>query len=242
MAINVDVAYNGNTIATLENVASAPITYGGNTIATLSDAGTKTLTCAGKMMSTDVVIGSKTLNCAGKVMASDILVTAESASTELYLIKNGIVQSGFTFTGAGHRYDTGGTVTPSITYEEQYGRIAALSDTVTTRKGSIYYSNSLASIISNYTMWHVRCLRYLRGNSNAKIYIGTYVEAGSTSYAPSNFKDYVYKATTSDSEVVLVENTMTSASFVNNVCFAFAWSVPSNGNSYGVYIYDVWLS
>lgn len=87
MAINVDVTYNGNSIATLENVASAPITYNGNTIATLTDAGTKTLSCAGKMMATDVAIGGKTLSCAGKIMASDVLLTSTVVDTKLYLIK-----------------------------------------------------------------------------------------------------------------------------------------------------------
>lgn len=242
MAINLNVTYGGNTLVTLENQSSVPITYNSAT-ATMTEAGVWTLPCANKLMATNLGVGNKTLACGGKVMSSNIVLTAESASTELYLIKNGIVQSGFTFTGAGKRYDTGNTVTPSITYESTGGgRIAALSNTVTNRKGSIYYSNSLASIISNYTMWHVRCLRYLRSNTNAKINIGTYVEAGSTSYAPNNFKDYIYKSTTSDSDVVLVENAMTSASYVNNVCFAFAWSVPSNGSNYGVYIYDVWLT
>lgn len=109
MAINVDVAYNGNTIATLENVASAPITYGGNTIATLSDAGTKTLTCAGKMMSTDVVIGSKTLNCAGKVMSSNVIITAESAFKELNILSGVTEVNGSPWIMRTMRYNTSST-------------------------------------------------------------------------------------------------------------------------------------
>ena len=162
---------------------------------------------------------------------------------DLYLIKNGIVQSGFTFTGAGKRYDTGSTVTPSITYQTtDGGRIAALSQTTSTRKGSKYYSNSIANIIQDYSALHIKCLRYLRGNTNAKITIGTYVEAGETSYAPSNFKQSITKTTSDDSSVVQLDISLSSSSFVSNVCVCFAWSVPSNGSNYGVYIYDVWLS
>lgn len=85
MAINLDVTYDGNTIATLENQASVPIIYNNATIATLSAAGTNTIACANKLMATDLIIGDKTLACAGKVMSSNIGLTATAASTRLYL-------------------------------------------------------------------------------------------------------------------------------------------------------------
>ena len=163
-------------------------------------------------------------------------------SSELYLIRNGIVQNGFTFTAAGKRYNTSGEVTPTVTYNATDHCLEVLAYTSSTRKGSIYYSNSLESIISNYTTLHVKCKRILKDNSNAAITIGTYVEAGSTTYATSNFKDRVSKSRTSDSEMVQLDIPLTSASVVSDVCVAFAFSVPSTGSTYGCYIYDVWFS
>lgn len=87
MSINVDVSYNGNTIATLSDQISVPVTYGGNTIVTINSAGIKTLGCANKYMSTNVGIGSSILNCSGKIMSTDIVLTATEADTKLYLIK-----------------------------------------------------------------------------------------------------------------------------------------------------------
>ena len=141
MSVNVDIKYNGASIASLSNQASVGINYDGETLATLSSAGTKTLLCDGKLMATDVQIGSKVLNCAGKIMGGNIEVIATDAA--FYLIQNGTAKVAFSANNVPNsssyakRNPTVGTATNAITLNQPtkssgngYGGSYATSGTV----------------------------------------------------------------------------------------------------------------
>ena len=75
------ITYNGNEISAVDEAAPVSVAYNSETIATLNDGDTKTLVCHGKVMGSDVVIGSKTLNCNGKLMQGDIVVELVGSAT-----------------------------------------------------------------------------------------------------------------------------------------------------------------
>ncbi len=75
------ITYNGNEISAVDETAPVSVAYNSETIATLNDGDTKTLGCHGKVMASDVVIGSKTLNCNGKLMQGDIVVELVGSAT-----------------------------------------------------------------------------------------------------------------------------------------------------------------
>ena len=245
MAINVEVTYDGDTITTLSNVSSAPITYNNSTIATLSSAGTKTLACSGKIMATNVGVGTATLACAGKLMSSNVVVTATSATNELYLIKGGVIQSGFTFEVDSIAYSSASNVAHSSTVNFKNGYIEVRGNANGSSRGGSSYrlTTDIKSIISDYSTLHVKVRRIMYNNSSWYNRIGTYNPSISGNYSSLKFLDSISKnSSSSDSSPVTLTIPLTNTTYsASKVSISFAYVTSVNRTS-GNDIYDVWLT
>lgn len=241
--IDVDVTYNGSTIVSLDQQSSVALKYGSTTLATLTAAGTKTLTCAGKMMSGNVVVGSKTLSCSGKIMASNVVVTA-TASTK-YLIKNGVVQSGYTFTAS---TTTAGPVEgvnlaftrrgfDSNSVSSNYRRLRENVTSYPNREGTYYLSANIS--FSGWT--RLRCTMYSNYNATDGIgrYLRLYIYKNGATYLDSGTKgtNYQYVQATTSSATRNISLTSTLISNTNRIAFAVATSYADVSG----YIKDLWL-
>ncbi len=165
--------------------------------------------------------------------------------TDLYLIREGIIQPGYTFKTSAIAWSSSSNSGKSskVTQKEGYLQVRSTA-TGSTRGGSAYIGQeNIKSIITDYSVLHVKCRRILPGNSTAYYCrIGTYDYSISGNYSSSKFLDYVTKQTSSDSSVVTLDIPITSATTnrsVVQICFAYVAYISSTT---GVDIYDVWLS
>lgn len=105
MAIDIDITYNNNIIASLTHQDSAPVIYSGDAIDFINAPGTKTLACANKYMTGNIEVGSTILSCGNKIMTSNVTLTATTSAFAL----------GFTLTVSGTTYTfTQATATNSV--------------------------------------------------------------------------------------------------------------------------------
>jgi len=241
--IDVSVTYGGSEITTISQVASCQVKYGTTSLFTLSSAGTKTLTCNGKVFTSNITVGAKTLSCNGKVATSNIVVTA-TASTQ-YLIKNGAVQSGYTFTAT---TSSSGTIEgvnipftmrgfDSNSVSNNYRR---LRENVTgyANREAAYYLNANIS----FADWSkLRCTFYATHNATdgtgryCRLYIykntATYLDSGTKG---TNFQ-YVQAGTSSSTKDISLTSTLKSN--CNRISIAVATSYADVSG----YIKDLWL-
>lgn len=163
---------------------------------------------------------------------------------ELYIIKEGIIQSGFTFKTSSIAWSSSSNSAKSSKATQQTGYIQVRSSaTGSTRGGSAYIGQeNIKSIIVNYSALHVKCRRILPGNTAYYCRIGTYDYSISGNYSSSKFLDYATKQTSSDSSAVTLDIPITSATTSRSVVqISFAY-VAYISYSTGVDIYDVWLT
>ena len=243
LMVDIAVTYNGSTITSLSQVASCEVKYGSTSLFTLSAAGTKTLTCNGKYMTSNVTVGSKTLTCSGKVAVSNIVVTATAAKK--YLIQNGNVQSGYTFTSTTTSTGTIEGVNIPFTMRgfdansvsSNYRRLRENVTGYANREGA-YYLNANISF-ANWSK--LRCTFYASHNSTdgtgryCRLYIykntATYLDSGTKG---TNFQ-YVQAGTSSSTKDISLTSTLISNCNRISICVATSYADVSG------YIKDLWL-
>jgi hypothetical protein len=164
---------------------------------------------------------------------------------DLYLIKEGVVQSGYTFKTTAIAYSSASNASHNSKATQQTGYIQVRSNASgATRGGSAYIGqDNLKSIIADYAYLNIKVRRVTQNNSNYYVRIGTYDYSKSGNYSSGKFCDQVTKqGGGADSSAVTLQIPITSATTgrsIVQVAFAFTTYI---SYSTGVDVYDVWLS
>ncbi len=165
--------------------------------------------------------------------------------TDLYLIKDGIIQPGFSFKTSSIAYSSASNAAHSSKATQKTGYMQVRSAASgATRGGSAYMGQeNLKSIIADYACLNIKVRRITQNNSNYYVRIGTYDYTKSGNYSSGKFCDQITKqGGGADSSAVTLQIPITSATTgrsVVQICFAYTTYV---SYSTGVDVYDVWLS
>lgn len=168
-----------------------------------------------------------------------------AGSNELYIVKGGVIQSGFSFSVDQIAYSSSSNAAHSSTATMQTGYIQVRANANgSTRGGSAYrMTTNISSIIGNYSTLHIKCRRICYNNTNYYNKLGTYNPNISGSYSNAKFLDSITKqGGSSDSSAVTLDIPLTSTTYNAGtvvVCFAYTSYV---GRTTGVDIYDIWLT
>ena len=179
------------------------------------------------------------------IIGNALLPMFAPSGEELYIIQNGIIQSGYTFAVHAIAYNSAGNVAQSSTVTQQSGYIKVRGAQSGSSRGGSSYSldTDISSIIGNYAYLYVTCKRIIPSSTNYNNRIGTYDSTISGNYSSAKFLDSINKnGGGSDASAVTLQIPITSATTAKSnvqICFAYTTYV---SYTTGVDIYDVWLS
>lgn len=170
---------------------------------------------------------------------------APGGGGDLYIVKDGVIQTGYTFAVDYIAYNSGGNTAQGSTITMQSGYIQVRgAQSGSTRGGSAYrMKTNIKDVISDYAYLYITCLRRVPSSTNYHNRIGTYDPTISGNYSNAKFLDYVTKTGGgNDSSAITHKIPITSATTAKstvNICFAYTTYI---SYTTGVDIYDVWLS